>query len=62
MESLAESTREQTVMPRFKDGSVNLREPIRRIVKDVDWLHLLGQFQENLTCFPEPNRDHVAQS
>lgn len=47
MESLAESTREQTVMPRFKDGSVNLREPIRRIVKDVDWLHLLGQFQEN---------------
>ena len=47
MESLAESTREQTVMPRFKDGSVNPREPIRRIVKDVDWLHLLGQFQEN---------------
>ena len=54
MESLAESTREQTVMPRFKDGSVNPREPIRRIVKDVDWLHLLGQFQETKPAFLNP--------
>lgn len=35
MESLAESVREQPAMPRFEDGSVNLRELIRRIAEDV---------------------------
>ena len=35
MESLAESVREQPAMPRFEDGSVNLREPMRRIAEDV---------------------------
>ena len=36
MESLAESVREQPVMPRFEDGSVNLRELMRRIGEDGD--------------------------
>ena len=31
MESLAESVREQPAMPRFEDGSMNLRELMRRI-------------------------------
>ena len=35
MESLAESVREQPAMPRFEDGSVNLRELVRRIAEDV---------------------------
>ena len=35
MESLAESMREQPAMPRFEDGSVNLRELMRRIADDV---------------------------
>ena len=35
MESLAESVREQPAMPRFEDGSVNLRELMRRIAEDV---------------------------
>ena len=35
MESLAESMREQPAMPRFEDGSVNLRELIRRLAEDV---------------------------
>ena len=35
MESLAESVREQPAMPRFEDGSVNLRELIRHIAEDV---------------------------
>ena len=35
MESLAESMREQPAMPRFEDGSVNLRELMRRIAEDV---------------------------
>ena len=35
MGSLAESAREQPAMPRFEDGSVNLREPMRRIAEDV---------------------------
>ena len=34
-ESLAESMREQPAMPRFEDGSVNLRELMRRIAEDV---------------------------
>ena len=35
MEGLAESVREQPAMPRFEDGSVNLRELMRRIAEDV---------------------------
>ena len=35
MESLAESMWEQPAMPRFEDGSVNLRELIRRLAEDV---------------------------
>lgn len=35
MESLAESVRERSAMPRFEDGSVNLRELVRRIAEDV---------------------------
>ena len=35
MEGLAESVREQPAMPRFENGSVNLREPMRRIAEDV---------------------------
>lgn len=35
MGSLAESVREQPAMPRFEDGSVNLRELIRRLAEDV---------------------------
>lgn len=35
MESLAESMREQPAMPRFEDGSVNLRELMRRIAEDA---------------------------
>ena len=35
MESLSESVREQPAMPRFEDGSVNLRELMRRIAEDV---------------------------
>ena len=35
MEGLAESAREQPAMPRFEDGSVNLRELIRRIAEGV---------------------------
>ena len=35
MGSLAESMREQLAMPRFEDGSVNLRELMRRIAEDV---------------------------
>ena len=35
MESLAESMRELPAMPRFENGSVNLREPMRRIAEDV---------------------------
>lgn len=35
MGSLAESVREQPAMPRSEDGSVNLREPMRRIAEDV---------------------------
>ena len=35
MESLAESAREQPAMPRFEDGSVNLRELMRRMAEDV---------------------------
>ena len=35
MGGLSESVREQPAMPRFEDGSVNLREPMRRIAEDV---------------------------
>lgn len=35
MEGLAESVREQPAMPRFEDGSVNLRELMRCIAEDV---------------------------
>lgn len=35
MEGLAESVREQPAMPRFEDGSVNLRELMRRIAEGV---------------------------
>ena len=35
MGSLAESVREQPAMPRFGDGSVNLRELMRRIAEGV---------------------------
>ena len=35
MESLAECMRGQPAMPRFEDGSVNLRELMRRIAEDV---------------------------
>ena len=35
MESLVENMREQPAMPRFEDGSVNLRELMRRIAEDV---------------------------
>ena len=35
MGSLAESMREQPAMPRFEDGSVNLRVLMRRIAEDV---------------------------
>lgn len=35
MEGLAESVREQPAMPGFEDGSVNLRELMRRIAEDV---------------------------
>ena len=35
MENLAESMRGQPAMPRFEDGSVNLRELMRRIAEDV---------------------------
>ena len=35
MESPTECVREQPAMPRFEDGSVNLRELMRRIAEDV---------------------------
>ena len=35
MESPAESMREQPAMPRFENGSVNLRELMRRIAEDA---------------------------
>ena len=35
MESLAESMREQPAMPRFEDGSINLRELMRSLAEDV---------------------------
>lgn len=35
MEGLAESVREQPAMPRFEDGSVKLRELMRRLAEDV---------------------------
>ena len=35
MESLSESVREQSAVPRFEDGSVNLRELMRRIAEGV---------------------------
>lgn len=35
MESLAESMPGQAAMPRFEDGSINLRELIRRLAEDV---------------------------
>lgn len=35
MESLSESVREQSAVPRFEDGSVNLSELMRRIAEDV---------------------------
>ena len=35
MGSPAESVREQPAMPRFEDGSVNLRELVRRLAEDV---------------------------
>ena len=35
MEGLAESVREQPAMPRFEDGSANLRELMGRIAEDV---------------------------
>ena len=35
MEGLAESVREQPAMPRFENGSVNLRELVRRLAEDV---------------------------
>lgn len=45
MESLAESVREQPAMPRFEDGSVNLRELMRRIAEDV------------VSAIEQPNRE-----
>ena len=35
MEILSESVREQSAMPRFEDGSVNLMELMRRLAGDV---------------------------
>ena len=35
MEGLAESVREQPAMPRFEDGTINLRELIRALAEDV---------------------------
>ena len=35
MDSLAESMPEQAMMPRFEDGSINLRELIRCLAEDV---------------------------
>lgn len=35
MGSLAESLQEQPAMPKLEDGSVNLRELIRRLAEDV---------------------------
>lgn len=35
MENLAECMRGQPAMPRFEDGSANLRELMRRIAEDV---------------------------
>ena len=35
MESLAESMPEQATMPRFEDGSINLRELMRALAEDV---------------------------
>lgn len=35
MGGLSESVREQPAMPRFEDGSVNLRVLMRRIAEDV---------------------------
>ena len=35
MESLAESMPEQATMPRFEDGSINLRELVRALAEDV---------------------------
>ena len=35
MGSLSESVREQPAMPRFEDGSANLRELMGRITEDV---------------------------
>ena len=35
MEGLAESVREQPAMPRFENGSVNLRELVRRLAEDI---------------------------
>ena len=35
MGSIAEKTAEAELMPRFKDGSVNLQELVRRLAEDV---------------------------
>ena len=56
MESPAESMREQPAMPRFEDGSVNLRELIRRLA-EVDWLYFPGRFREGRKSQEEPMAD-----
>ena len=48
MESLAESVREQPAMPRFEDGSANLRELIRRLAEDV--LNAIMGAEANRLC------------
>ena len=35
---------------------------LERVSGLLDWLHLLGQFREDQTCFPELDRGHEAQS
>ena len=47
-ESLAESMREQPAMPRFEDGSVNLRELMRRLAEDV--LNAIMGAEANRLC------------
>lgn len=48
MGSLAESVREQPAMPRFEDGSVNLRELIRRLAEDV--VNAIMDAEADLLC------------
>ena len=56
MEGLAESVREQPAIPRFEDGSVNLRELMRRIGEDV-----ANAIMDAEAAFARVESNHIAE-